>query len=69
MQHDGTLENCPFRVPLYIHAKVPIEQLVHKNHKHVARTKDFPKNLKNTPQNIGPPQATNDLPRPKVKSV
>ena len=57
MQHDGTLENCPFRGPLYIHANSPREQLLQNNHKHGPSQKDFNKN-KYTSKNTGPPQAT-----------
>ena len=57
MQHDGTLENCPFRGTLYIHAKSPREQLIQKNHKHGSRPKDLNKN-KYTSRNTSPPQAT-----------
>ena len=34
MQHNGTLENYPFRVPLRIYKKAPREKLVQNNHKH-----------------------------------
>ena len=68
MKHDGTLENCPFRVPLYIHVKAPIEQLLRKNHKHVSIQKDFNKN-NDTSKNICPLQAKIACPCPKLKSV
>ena len=68
MQHDGTLENFPFRGSLYIHAKAPREQLLQNNHKHGSRPKDFNKN-KDTSKNKVPPQATIYLPLPKVKLV
>ena len=67
MKHDGTLENPPFRVPLYIHAKAPREQLLRKNQKHGLSPKQLNKN-KDTSKNTGPPQATIDRPRPKVNS-
>ena len=44
MQHYGTLENCPFRVPLYIREKSPKEQLLQNNHKHGSSPKDSNKN-------------------------
>ena len=53
---------------MYIHAKAPIEQLLHNNHKHGSRPKYFNKN-EDTYKNTGPPQATTSLPRPKVNSV
>ena len=68
MQHDGTLENCPFRGPLYIHEKAPREQLLQKNHKHGSRPKDSNKN-KYTFKNTGPPQATIPITIPKENSV
>ena len=43
IQHDGRLENCTFRVPLYIHARAPIKQLLQNNHKHVSRPKEINK--------------------------
>ena len=68
MQHDGTLENFPFRVLLYIHSKAPIEQIPQNNHKHVSQPKYFNKN-KDTSKNTGPPQATIYRPHQKVKAV
>ena len=68
MQHGGTLENPPFRVTLYINAKAPIEQLLHKNHKHGSRSKDL-KKIKYASKNTGLPQAKIARPCPKVKSV
>ena len=68
MKHDGTLENCPFKGLLYIHAKASREQLFHNNHKHVSRPKEF-NNNKCTPKNTVPPQAKIAHPRPKSNSV
>ena len=68
MQNDGSLENCPFMVPLYMHEKAPIEQLLQNNHKHGSQTKDFNKN-KYTSNNTGPNQAKISRLRPKVSSV
>ena len=68
MQNDGSLENCPFMVPLYMHEKAPIEQLLQNNHKHGSQTKDFNKN-KYKSKETGPPQATITKPRQKVSSV
>ena len=68
MQHYGTLEPPPFRVPLYIHAKSPREKILQKNHKHGLRPKQLNKN-KYTSKNKGPPQATIACPRPKLNSV
>ena len=58
MQHDGTLYNCPFIVPLNIYSKAPIEQLLQNNHKHEPQTKILDKNIY-TSKNIGPPQEKN----------
>ena len=68
MQHDGTLDNFPFRGPFYIHKKAPIEQILQKNHKHGSRPNDLNKN-KDTSENTGPPQATITSPCPKVITV
>ena len=68
IKHDGKLDNCPFRGPLYIKKKAPREQLLHKNHKHVSQPKDFNKST-DTSNNKGPNQATIACPRPKVNSV
>ena len=68
MQHDGTLDSCPFTGPFYIQEKAPTEQFIHNNHKHRSRPKDFNKK-KDTSKNIGPPQAKISRPRPKVNSV
>ena len=68
MQHDGSLENFPFRGPLYIHAKVHREQLLQNNHKHGSRTKYFNKN-KDTLKNTGSPQENISCHSTKVISV
>ena len=68
MQHDGTLNNFPSRVPFYIHAKLLREKLLQNNHKHVSWPKYFNKNIYKY-KNTGPPQDTIACPRPKVKSV
>ena len=68
MHNDGTLENPPFRVPLYIHAKATREKLLHNNHKHGLRPKEFNKN-KYKSKKTGPPQEKFSLPCPKVNSV
>ena len=67
MQHGVTLDKCPFRVPFYIHAKAPREQLLNKNHKHGSIPKEYNRN-KYTSKNTGPPQDTIYCPRPKVNS-
>ena len=54
-KHYGTIYNCPFRGPLYIHAKAPREHPPQKNHKHGSQTKEFYKN-KDTSKHTGPPK-------------
>ena len=68
MQPDGTLDHCPFRGPLYINAKAPIEQLLQNTHKHVSRLNDFNKS-KDTSKNTVPTQDIISRPCPKVTSV
>ena len=68
MQHYGTLADFPFRVPLYISAKSPREQILHKNPKYLSRPKDFNKD-KDSSQNTGLIQAIIACTCPKVKSV
>ena len=68
MKNYGTLENCPFRGPLYIHTKAHREKLLQNNHKHGSSSKDFNKN-KDTSKNAGPRQATITCPRLKSNSV
>ena len=68
MQHDVILEYCPFRGPLYIHAKAPRVKFPQNNHKHGSRTNDFNKN-KDTSKNIFPPQATIPCHCPKANSI
>ena len=41
MQHDGKLENCPFKVPLFIKKTSAREQLPQNNHKNGSQPKDF----------------------------
>ena len=44
MQHDGKLETCPLRVPLFINKQASIEQLPQNNHRNGSRPKDLNKN-------------------------
>ena len=44
IQHDGKLETCSFRYPLFVKKKAAREQLLHKNHKHGSVPKYFKKN-------------------------
>ena len=44
MRHYGKLENCPFRVPLFIKKNAAREQLLQNNHTNVSRPKYFNKN-------------------------
>ena len=67
MQHDVTLDNFPFRGPLYIHKKSFRENILQKNHKHGSQAKYF--NNKKTSKNTAPPQATISRPLQKVNSV
>ena len=68
MQHSGKLENFPFRIPLNIKKKEPIEQLLQNNHKHGSIPKYFNKKT-DTYNNTGCPEATIACPVPKVNSV
>ena len=68
MKHDGSLDSCLFRGPLYIHKKAPIEQLFKNNHNNESRPKDF-NNNKETSNNTGTTQAKIDRPHSKVSSV
>ena len=56
MQHDGKLENCPFKVPLFIKKTSAREQLPQNNHKNGSQPKDF--NIKSDTSNTAPPWAT-----------
>ena len=63
-----TLEDFPFRGPLYIHKNAPREQHIQKNHKNWSRPNNFNKN-KDTSNNTDPHQDTISCPRPKLNSV
>ena len=41
IQHDGTLDNFPFVIPLYIREKAYREQILPNNHKHGSQPKYF----------------------------
>ena len=43
MQHDGKLENFPFRGPLLTNKKLAKEQLLQNNHKNGSRLNEFNK--------------------------
>ena len=64
------MEHFPFRGPFYLKKKSLREKILHKNHKHGSRPKDFNKNT-DTSYNTypSPTQATISLPFPKVISV
>ena len=67
MKHDGTLENCPFRVTLYIHKTSPREQLLQNNHNHGSLSKESNKNDKSN--NTDPTKVKISHPCPNVNSV
>ena len=68
MQHYGTIENHPFRGPLYIHSNSPREKILNNNNKHGPSTKDINKN-KDKSKKIGLTQEIITRPRPKSNSV
>ena len=67
MQHDGNLDNFPFRGPLFIKEKSAREQLLHNNHKNRSRPKDF--NTDTDTSNTDPPQAKTACNQQKLKLV
>ena len=68
MKHDGTIFNCSFRGPFYIHSETTREQPLQNNHRLGSRPKEFYKS-KDTSKNICPSQATIACHHPKVNSV
>ena len=58
MQHNGKLETCPFRGPLFIKNKSSRQQLLRNNHKMDHSTKTSTENTDTS--NTAPPQATID---------
>ena len=67
MQHDGKLEYCPFRGPLFIKKQEEIEKLLQNNHKSVSIPKYF--NKKTGTSSSAPPKDKITRNQPKINSV
>ena len=67
MQHDGKLQNFPFRGPFFINKKSAREQLLQKNHKNGSLPKEFNKNTHTSKK--APPKTTTSCHQLKANPV
>ena len=68
LQHNKRLENCPFRVPFYIHAKAPREKLLQNNQNMDHNQRTLMKYIYMSKNRV-PPQDKMSRPHPNVNSV